>query len=55
MLSATENNWSLIAVSNDPLIMQACDKVIVLDKGRIVGDGTFKDLQEQNMLAEFID
>ncbi|HEY5691037.1 MAG TPA: ATP-binding cassette domain-containing protein [Cyclobacteriaceae bacterium] len=54
MLSAPENNWSLIAVSNDPLIMEACDKVIVLDKGRIIGDGTFQELQEKNMLAEFI-
>ena len=54
MLSARENKWSLIAVSNDPLIMEACDKVIVMDKGKIVVDGTFKELQEKNMLADFI-
>lgn len=54
MLSAPENKWSLIAVSNDPLIMEACDKVIVLDRGRIIGDGTFQELQEKNMLADFI-
>lgn len=54
MLSVPENKWSLIAVSNDPLIMKACDKVIVLDKGRIIGDGTFKELQEKNMLNDFI-
>ncbi len=55
MLSDPQNNWSLIAVSNDPLIMEACDKVIVMEKGKVIGDGTFKELEEQNMLAEFID
>ena len=55
MLSSPENKWSLIAVSNDPLIMEACDKVIVLEKGSIIADGTFEELQEQNMLADFID
>lgn len=54
MLSADKNKWSLLAVSNDPLIMEACDKVVVLDKGSIVAEGAYKELLEQNVLTGFI-
>ncbi len=55
MLSAPENKWSMIAVSNDPIIMAACDKVIVLNQGNIVAEGPYQDLMKKNVLAEFID
>jgi len=55
MLSSPENRWSMIAVSNDPLIMAACDKVIVLNQGIKIAEGTFKELMANNTLAEFID
>lgn len=54
MLASDDNPWSLIAVSNDPLIMEACDKVVVLDKGKIIAEGAYKDLLEKNVLTEFI-
>ncbi|MEQ8423349.1 MAG: ABC transporter ATP-binding protein, partial [Cyclobacteriaceae bacterium] len=55
MLSSPTNKWSMIAVSNDPLIMEACDKVIVLKKGEKVAEGTFEELMKKNTLVEFID
>lgn len=55
MLVSPENRWSMIAVSNDPLIMQACDKVIVLNNGNKEAEGAFSELMERNLLADFID
>jgi len=39
MLSAPQNKWSIITVSNDPLIMAACDRVIVIKNGGIEAQG----------------
>lgn len=54
MLTARENRWSLIAVSNDPLIMEACDKVIVMNKGSIQAEGSYSQLLNDGVLTEFI-
>ncbi|MFZ9027754.1 MAG: peptidase domain-containing ABC transporter [Crocinitomicaceae bacterium] len=44
MLISPDNNWTLIVVSNDPLIMSACDKVYYLSHGDIVASGSFEDV-----------
>ena len=44
MLINTENNWTLIVVSNDPLIMSSCDTVYYLSKGEIVASGDFESV-----------
>lgn len=33
--------WTFITISHDPDVLGACDRVIVLDEGRIVSDGPF--------------
>ncbi|MBS1507897.1 MAG: ATP-binding cassette domain-containing protein [Bacteroidetes bacterium] len=49
-----ENNpWTLVAVSNDPMIMSACDRVILLQEGRIVANGPFEQLLQSNQLTHF--
>jgi ABC-type bacteriocin/lantibiotic exporter with double-glycine peptidase domain len=55
MLSAPQNKWSIITVSNDPLIMAACDRVIVIKNGGIEAQGKFSDLIKQNVLTDFIE
>lgn len=47
-----ENPYTLLAVSNDPVILAECDRVLVMQNGMISMDGTFKDLFE---LEEFRD
>lgn len=54
MLASNENRWTLIAVSNDPLIMSACDRVIVLDHGKLKAEGAYPELLKNNVLTEFI-
>ncbi|MCX7637416.1 MAG: ATP-binding cassette domain-containing protein [Cyclobacteriaceae bacterium] len=45
--------WTLIAVSNDPLIMQACNKVIVIKDGRIEVEGPYEELLTQGFLDPY--
>lgn len=39
-----ENPWTAIIASNNPIIAQACDKVIILKNGEISNQGKFEDL-----------
>jgi ABC-type bacteriocin/lantibiotic exporter with double-glycine peptidase domain len=52
---SSENAWTSIAVSNDPLVMAACDRVIVLNDGLISAQGSFDELLKQNEIASYID
>ena len=44
MLTSKENPWTLIVVSNDPLIMSACDRVYYLSEGNIAAQGSFESV-----------
>jgi ABC-type bacteriocin/lantibiotic exporter with double-glycine peptidase domain len=50
-----ENKWTVVAVSNDPLIMSACDYIIVMDQGRIIGQGKFEELGKKVELSKFFE
>ena len=39
-----ECSWTLMVVSNDPMIMSACDRVIYLRDGKVLADGSFSDV-----------
>lgn len=54
-LMDTSNPWTFIAVSNDPLVMAACSRVIVLNDGRIEAEGTFSELMKTTELTSLID
>lgn len=57
MIKAVISNdpCTLLAVSNDPLVMGACDRVIVLDEGLVVADGTFDQLLRTGTINAYID
>lgn len=50
-----EAQWTLIAVSNDPLVMAACDSVIVLNNGRIADRGHFDELVKRGTINNYIE
>lgn len=50
-----EARWTLIAVSNDPLIMAACDSVIVLNNGQIVDEGHFDALVKKGTINNYLE
>ena len=49
------NGWTMLTVSNDPLVMACCDRVIILKGGSIYADGKFADLQRQGFLSDYIE
>ncbi|MEQ9467728.1 MAG: ABC transporter ATP-binding protein [Ekhidna sp.] len=44
MLTNESKNWTLIVVSNDPLVMAACDQVLYLENGETKAFGPFDQL-----------
>ncbi len=54
-VTAPEKKWTLLAVSNDPMVMAACDRVIVMNDGNIAMEGTFKELFNNGSLTNYLD
>lgn len=51
-VAAPDKPWTLILVSNDPLIMSACDRVIYLQKGQIMAEGSFEEVMKNKTIFE---
>lgn len=54
-LTSPDKTWTLLAVSNDPLVMAACDRVVVMNNGKIDSDGTFKELLDRGIITNYLD
>lgn len=50
-----ENKWTMVVVSNDPLVMASCDRVVVLRDGTLVADGKFDQLMQEGVLGNYIE
>lgn len=48
-----DRTWTLIVISNDPLIMSACENIIVMEEGKIKHEGTFEVLLKKGQLQDF--
>lgn len=53
-LADKENPWTLIVVSNDPIIMASCDRVVLMKNGTIKSQGTFENLLKTEDLKDII-
>lgn len=49
-----DRTWTLVVISNDPLIMSACENVIIMEQGKIKSEGSFEDLLKKGELNDFI-
>lgn len=54
-LTDSTRPWTLIAVSNDPVVMAACDRVVILNDGVIETQGTFKELLASGSINNYLD
>lgn len=45
--------WTLVAVSNDPLVMASCDRVIVLDQGKVAAEDSYNSLLKQGVINKY--
>ena len=43
-----DKGWTLLAVSNDPEILKILDRVIVIDQGEIIDEGSFVELSKKH-------
>ncbi len=43
--------WTLVSVTEDPLLAAMCDRVVVMKEGHLVFDGTFDELQKTQHYA----
>lgn len=50
-----DNTWTLIVESNDPLVMAACDRVIVMDEGQIVADNSYRTLLKDGVIGKYFE
>ena len=50
-----ESKWTLLAVSNDPLVMASCDRVIVLDQGSVVADNSYDALMKEGVITKYFE
>lgn len=55
LLTDRKNPWTLISVSRSAQLAKHCDRVIVMDKGSIVFEGTYKALREQPYFYDLFD
>ena len=53
-LVASEVTCTLLVVSNDPMVMEACDRVVVLDKGTVKAQGSYAELLQAGELNKLI-
>lgn len=44
-LTAKENSWTFICVTEDPVMAAVCDRVIMLKEGEIIFEGSFEEVQ----------
>ena len=51
MLNHSDQKRTMIFVSNDPIVMSACERIIVLDKGAVKADGSMEQLMKNNGLT----
>jgi ABC-type bacteriocin/lantibiotic exporter with double-glycine peptidase domain len=46
MVTKSSHPWTLIAVSNDPVVMASCDRVLYLEDGHIIADGPYEKIMK---------
>lgn len=52
MITHKDAPWTLVVASNDPMVMEQCDKTIILESGRVSASGTFQQLREKGLLTD---
>lgn len=50
LLSSPERSWTLLTFSNDPIVLEVCQRILVLKEGKVTADGAFRTLKEQGLI-----
>lgn len=46
LLTRKDKPWTMLAVSDDPILASRCDRIIILKDGKIIQEGTFAEILE---------
>jgi ABC-type bacteriocin/lantibiotic exporter with double-glycine peptidase domain len=46
MLTARSQPWTLLAVSNDPLLAARCERIFLMKEGEIIAQGSYEELRD---------
>ncbi|HCR54416.1 MAG TPA: xenobiotic-transporting ATPase [Cytophagales bacterium] len=50
-----DSYWTLLTVSNDPMVMASCDRVIIMDNGKIVAQDSYNSLLKQGLINQYFE
>jgi ABC-type bacteriocin/lantibiotic exporter with double-glycine peptidase domain len=53
-LQAKEHSWTLLIISNDPLVMAACDRIAVMHQGWIVAHGSYQEMMQHPAFQDVV-
>lgn len=53
-VAGTSRRWTVLMVSNDPLVMASCDRVLVLKEGEVYKKGTFAEISKDAWVQTLI-
>ncbi len=51
-LTDKKQHWTMIAVSNDSNFAKKCDRVLVMDHGRFIADGTYQEIKKMGLATK---
>lgn len=51
-LTDPERKWTVVVVSNDPMLASKCDRVVVMKDGKIIEEGPFEDIEKRAHLKQ---
>ena len=43
-LTQSDQPWTLLLVTNDPILASRCDRVVILENGRLVASGNYEEI-----------
>ncbi|PWJ41785.1 peptidase domain-containing ABC transporter [Sediminitomix flava] len=53
-LTDKNNPWTLLCMSNDPLMLSVCDRILLMDDGQVIKDDTYENLINDVQFKESI-
>lgn len=54
VLTSRSHPWTVIAVSHDPVLISRFDRLVVLDGGRIIADGPYRELTSDPYVVSLV-
>jgi len=52
VLAGKEQPWTMLTVTDDPILAANCDRVIIMDQGKIIQQGSFEEVQKGPHFAQ---